>query len=146
MIVNKHTKIGHLVNNYPWLVEALPEVDSRFVMLKHKTALSTLGNVTTIETIAAMVHITVDEFIEMVNKLIKERGQTLVEFTTDEQIERVEILKTVIIDIYKQHEHSEIEPLVRELLKDLEPCAMKQLKEKLASEGIQESWMNKQDG
>ena len=80
MIISEKTKIIDLINEYPFLLDFLPKLSPRFVLLKNPALRKTMSNVATIEKAAGIGGLEPDEMIKKIVGKIKDETGKDVEF------------------------------------------------------------------
>ena len=67
------TKVNDILQEFPWLSDELPKVDSRFEIINNPLARVFLGSAT-LQTVADKAEMNVSEIIRLLEQLIKDHG------------------------------------------------------------------------
>jgi len=136
MKITKQTKIVDLVQKYPFLMDEMQAINSKFAMLKNKVAMATMGKVATLTMVSNVGGMTIDELIKAIQKIVDSHGAESIEYRPEDEQERLEILKAIIKDMHKQQDNREAKQKFNELLKDIDPDEIKTMEQQLVMEGM----------
>jgi len=144
------TKIGELIDKYPYLVEFLPTVSPKYKKLTNPIVRKTMGNIATLNMVAKMGDIdftTLKRKIEdeiRRNEGVKSASGTVVSGERREARpgiaeDRAEVLKSIIKDLHAGVPMDVLKQRFAELVKDISPSEISRMEQKLIDEGMPES-------
>jgi hypothetical protein len=135
MILDKKTKIGELLKEYPFLIEFLPTLSPVYKKLRNPVLRRTLGRTATLEMIAEMGEIELSTLISKI-KIEKQKNS---HYLQDTKKERQEQLKEIIKDLHNGVDINILKERFAELIKDVSPSEISQMEQSLIDEGMPES-------
>ena len=140
LLITPDTKIGTLIDEYPFLIDFLPTVYSGYKKLKNPFMRKTLGKIVTMGKAAEMGGLPVLKFISMVQKEIEKQTADGT-FQPKERPLDEEKIATLARIIKELHEGGDIEDLKKQfndLIEDVSPAEIPKMEQKLIDEGMPE--------
>jgi DUF438 domain-containing protein len=137
MNINKETKLNDLLVEYPFLEDFFIGLKAEFKMLRNKAFRLTMSKIATLEKVADIGGINIDELIIKINERI-EKGSSTEKMTTPGTIEdeKINILKEIIKKLHKDENFTEAKKQFDELIKNIEPGGIVKMEEALIGEGM----------
>jgi len=135
MKLNSKTKIGEVLEKYPYLVDFLPSLSPVYSKLKNPILRKTLVKTATLEMVAEMGDIKVNSLIYKLDSEIhnKETG------TTANKEMKKEQLKEIIRDLHKGEDMEILKQRFADLIKDVSSSEISAMEQSLIDEGMPES-------
>lgn len=148
MELSPKTKIDDLLTAYPFLVEFLAEKSPKFKNLKNPIMRKTIGKVATLDHVASVGKMDLEEFLDDIAREVKEKaGETLTirreasspaEPLSDPKA-REEALKGIIRDLHAGEDMEVLKGRFRELVQHVSPSEIANMEQKLIDEGLPET-------
>ena len=148
MDVNPGTKIDDLLRAYPFLLDFFLEKSPKFKHLSNPIMRKTIGKVATLNQVANMGKLDLEELLDGIAQTIKEKtGDTVtilknhpsgsVEPLTDPKA-REGVLKGIIRDLHKGEDMEKLKERFRQLIQDVSPSEIANMEQRLMEEGLPE--------
>lgn len=137
MNINKETKLNDLLVEFPFLEDFFIALKPEFKLLKNKAFRMTMGKIATLEKVADIGSINMDELILKINERI-EKGRVTEEMKKSENAEdeKIKILKEIIKKLHKDENFVEAKKQFEELISKIEPGGIVKMEEALIEEGM----------
>jgi len=148
MQLSGETKIDDLLNEYPFLVEAMIEYQPKFAMLKNPVMRKTIGSVATLRQAASIGGIPLDSLINRIAQEISKRTGQRVDapesadtgpIRLQDADARHEVLKDIIRDLHAGQDIATLKQRFAELIKDVAPGEIAAMEQRLIAEGMPET-------
>jgi DUF438 domain-containing protein len=131
--INPKTKIGGLLDHYPYLIDYLVGVSKSYGKLKNRVFRKGLGKIATLEMAAGLGGIPVDDLIKGIEQEIARREGREPGVV---RVDRVETLKSIIRQLHKGEAVTSAKRKFRELLGEVEASEISLMEEQLMAEGM----------
>jgi DUF438 domain-containing protein len=137
MNINKETKLNDLLVEYPFLEDFFIGLKAEFKMLRNKAFRLTMSKIATLEKVADIGGINIEELIIKINERI-EKGSSTEKMTAPVTIEneKINTLKEIIKKLHKDENFAEAKKQFDELIKNIEPGGIVKMEEALIGEGM----------
>ena len=149
MDLSAKTKIDDLLKEYPFLLDFFVNRSPKFSHLKNPIMRKTIGKVATLNQVASVGKIDLDELLVDIAREVKEKtGQTLtikqddLSKTTEALSDpgaRQEALKGIIRDLHKGEDMESLKRRFQELIQHVSPSEIASMEQKLIEEGMPET-------
>jgi DUF438 domain-containing protein len=149
MDLSAKTKIDDLLKGYPFLIDFFINKSPKFQHLKNPIMRKTIGKVATLNQVAAMGKIKIDELLRDIANEIKEKTHEEVILKEDSSPQvseplsspeaRQEALKGIIRDLHKGEDMENLKKRFQELIQYVSPSEIANMEQKLIEEGMPET-------
>lgn len=147
MELSSKTRLTKVLDAYPFMVDFLVGVSSRFKLLKNPVARNTVGRTATVGQAASIGGIDVEILLaKMAAKIEQETGEAVAWSTgekessvIEEGAARHEVLKEIIRDLHSGADMDDVKKRFRELIRDIDPSEISKMEQRLIEEGMPES-------
>lgn len=139
MKLSPKTRVGTLLDAYPFLEEFLPRYNPHFEKLLNPVARSTIAKVATLEMAAANNNIDIGKFLKDLRDAVKENTGEEVAIMSDEELrERAGKIKAILKDLQEKGPSSreELERRFADEIKDITASEIADIEQELVREGI----------
>ncbi len=142
MQIDGNTRVGGLVEEYPFLIDFLANYAKEFQMLKNPIMRKTVARFATLSRAASIAGVTLPDLLAAVVAEIEQQTGTAVEIgasaTSPEQdaADRLDILKSIIRDLHDGAPLEEVQRRFNEAFQDVEPAEIAAMEQQLAQEGM----------
>ena len=145
MKIAPETRIGPLLDAYPFLTDVLANYAPEFKRLLNPIMRQTMGRVATLSMAAGLGQVEVGALIEAVTRAIREHGGETPEVDKGDGIDRakVETLKSIIRDLHAGKDREELTERFAELVRDVSPAEIAEMEHQLVAEGMPETEIKK---
>jgi len=148
MKLDANTRVGKLLDDYPFLLDTLSTYSETFKMLKNPLMRKTVGQFATLGKAAQLGEVPVEALLKAVADAIhKETGEPMEidatpstgqETLTEVDPERLEKLKTIIKSLHEGKTVDEVKQEFAELLENVGPAEIAAMEQQLVQEGFPE--------
>ena len=138
LLITPDTKIGLLIDEYPFLLDFLPTLHSEYKKLGNPLMRKTMGKIVTVGKAAKTGGIPVLKFISFIEKEVKRRtadGSFQAEERPLDQ-EKIEELKAIITELHQGGDVEELKKRFNDLIEDVSPVEIPKMEQKLIDEGM----------
>ena len=149
MELSPKTKIGKLLDAYPFLLDYLLKKSPKFSKLKTPLMRKTLAKVASLSQAASMGDVDETELLfEIAGEIYKQSNDSVsiinpggkqVVWTRPNQEERLETFKKIVMRLHQGESVDAVRTAFHDLLKDVSPAEIGAMEQKLVAEGIAES-------
>lgn len=137
MRIKKETKLNDLLVKYPFLEEFFIGLKPEFKILKNKAFRMTMGKIATLEKVAEIGDIDLDDLISKINKRIELSEESGKQKTaTVGELAKIEKLKEIIKKLHNDENFDDAKQQFDELIKNIAPGEIVQMEEELIAEGM----------
>jgi DUF438 domain-containing protein len=152
MKLNPETRIGDLLDKYPFLLEFLPTVSPKYKRLTNPIMRKTIGRIATIAKAANIGGFTTEELIakiegEINRKIMEEVHKPSAEpappTTEEEKQTRKEALRSIILDLHAGEDLETARKRFAKLIENIEPTEIVTLEQSLIDDGMDVSMLKK---
>ncbi|MEE9150598.1 MAG: DUF438 domain-containing protein, partial [Thermoplasmata archaeon] len=145
MEISKETKLATLLDKYPFLVDFLVELSPVYRKLKSRVLRKTMGKIATLEKVASMGKMEVEELMKVIAREVKEKTNEVLEVKLEfseaeaEPEKRQEILKEIIKGVHEGEDMEVLKEKFRRLIKDVDSSEISKMEQTLIDEGMPET-------
>lgn len=152
MKLSKKTKIGSLLNEYPFILDYLVEKSPSFSKLKNPIMRKTIGSIATLEQAAGMGGVDLGELLlEIAQQIYHHTSDTVTIINPKEgtdsaaasKEERINLLRDIVMKLHKGASVDEVRKDFLSLLHNVSPAEIGEMEQKLVAGGIPESEIKK---
>ncbi len=152
MEISLQTKIGHLLDDYPFLLEYLIKKSPKYSKLKNPLLRKTVAQFASIAKAASLGNLPPQELlVGIAAEIYKNSGEsvTLVgtgekaESSSKDRNERIETFKNIVLRVHDGEPVDSVREEFHTLLKDVSPAEIGAMEQQLVAEGIPESEIKK---
>ncbi len=144
MKIGPQTKLDVLLREYPFLLDFLAGLSSRFSRLKNPVLRKTIGRVATLQQVAGFGDMPLAGLLQKIQAEVKRAGRKDVTVETGglemEPIEsreaRQEVLKDIIRELHGGGDLEEQKKRFARLIKDVSPTEISEMEQRLIEEGL----------
>lgn len=142
MQIDGNTRVGGLVEEYPFLVDFLANYAKEFQMLKNPIMRKTVARFATLSRAASIAGVALPDLLAAVGAEIERQTGTVVEIGTSEtslerdRAERLDMLKSIIRDLHDGVPLEEVQRRFNEAFQDVDPAEIAAMEQQLAQEGM----------
>ncbi len=129
--LSKSTKLGELLNAYPFLVDFLPSISPNYKKLKNPVLRRTMASRATLERIAEMGEMSVEDLIAAIQAEVARQ-------TGDPKEARKEAMKGILRDLHEGVDLEILRQRFAELVKDVSASEIAEIEQSLIDEGLPE--------
>jgi DUF438 domain-containing protein len=147
MEIGSKTKVMKLVENYPFLIEFLGELNPQFKKLSNPVLRNTIGKFATLQMAASMGSMEVEKLIQAITHEISEKtGENI---TVDKDggssldQEKLEKLKSIILRLHDGEAFEQLQKEFAEEFKDVESSEIAEMEQQLLAEGMPQEEIKK---
>ncbi|NNG08100.1 MAG: DUF438 domain-containing protein [Desulfobacteraceae bacterium] len=149
MDLSARTKIDDLLKEYPFLLEFFVNKSPTFSHLKNPIMRKTVGKIATLNQVASVGKIELDELLSEIAREVKEKTGETIRIKTDVSSEatdplsdpkaREEALKGIIRDLHKGEDMENLKKRFQELIQHVSPSEIANMEQRLIEEGMAET-------
>jgi DUF438 domain-containing protein len=149
MDLSARTKIDDLLTEFPFLLEFFVKKSPTFSHLKNPIMRKTVGKVATLNQVASVGKMELDELLSEIAREVKEKTGETIKIKTDVSPEaadplsdpkaREEALKGIIRDLHKGEDMENLKMRFRELIQHVSPSEIANMEQRLIEEGMAET-------
>lgn len=152
MKLDPETRIGDLLDKYPFLLEFLPKISPKYKRLTNPIMRKTIGRIATIEKAANIGGFTTEELIKRIEGEIDRKVKEKIHAEPSKPGEpkpdvenkaRKEALRSIILDLHAGEDISSARERFARLIKDIEPSEIVALEQSLIEDGMDISMLKK---
>jgi DUF438 domain-containing protein len=153
MILNATTKLDSLLKAYPFLLEFLAGLSPKFRKLKNPVLRRTMGKVATLEQVAGLGEIPVQQLMEAIAAEVRQVAHESVEVEDGnssgsstafaDRESRKEILKDIIRDLHRGGDVENLKKRFAVLVRDVSGSEIGAMEQELIAEGLPEDEVKK---
>ena len=145
MNLNPETRIGDLLDDYPFLLEFLITVSPRYKTLKNPIMRMTIGGIPTIAKAAKIGGFTTEYLMEKIEKEIQRKtiettGESSAESATPspemERKTRMEALRSIILDLHAGEDVDVARERFSKLIENISPEEIVSMEQRLIDDGM----------
>jgi len=139
MRIGPGTRVGPLLDRYPFLVEVLSEQAPEFRRLKSPLMRKTFARVATLAGAASLANTDLRKLLDTVARAIRERAGEAVEVEGDQASgtkDRMDILKDIIRDLHAGVPAAELTARFSQAVGDVAPTEIAEMEQQLVAEGL----------
>ena len=138
LLITPDTKIGTLIDEYPFLIEFLSTVYPGYKKLKNPLMRKTLGKIVTMGKAAEMGGMPVLELISVVQKEIEQKTADGTYQSEDRPLdeEKIETLRRIITELHEGGDLEVLKKQFNDLIEDVSPVEIPRMEQKLMDEGM----------
>ncbi len=129
MELNKSTKILPIIDKYPKVYDALFKLSSKVKRLKNPVARKTMGKKATLEMLSQMLKVSLEKLISTIQNAIETSGN-------EDEKDRKEMLKKLLLDIHKGVDIEILKKQFKEIAEGITSYEIGQLEQQLIDEGV----------
>ncbi|HNT89618.1 MAG TPA: DUF438 domain-containing protein, partial [Candidatus Hydrogenedentes bacterium] len=141
MKLTGNTRIGKLIERYPFLIEFLGDYAQEFQMLRNAVMRKTVARFATLDKAAGMARIDRDQLLrDVAGAIARETGETVevdaaaIEDAVD--AERVETLKQIVTGLHEGKSLDEVKAQFAALAEEVSPAEIAAMEQRLVQDGI----------
>ena len=149
MDLSARTKIDALLKEYPFLLEFFVDRSPTFSHLKNPIMRKTVGKVATLNQVASVGKIGINELLSDIARAVKEETGETLKINRDVSPEaadplsdpkaREEALKGIIRDLHKGEDMEKLKKRFQELIQHVSPSEIANMEQRLIEEGMAET-------
>jgi DUF438 domain-containing protein len=152
MNLNPETRIGDLIDEYPFLIEFLPKVSKKYKRLTNPIMRKTIGRIATIAKAANIGGFTTEELIEKIDseinrklkvEIYKPRAEHGPLSTGAEKKVHKEALRSIILDLHAGENIDYARERFAKLIENIEPQEIVSLEQSLIDDGMDVNMLKK---
>jgi DUF438 domain-containing protein len=152
MKLNPETRIGDLLDKYPFLLEFLPTVSTKYKRLTNPIMRKTIGRIATIAKAANIGGFTTEELIAKIEREINRKIMEEVHkspdkpappSTEEEKQTKKEALRSIILDLHAGEDIEKARERFAKLVENIEPAEIVSLEQSLIDDGMEVSMLKK---
>lgn len=139
MKLSPKTRVGELLDAYPFLLDFLPDYNKHFEKLLNPVARATIAKVATLEMAAQNNNLDLKRFLEDLRTAILENtGEELVIMFDEELRARAKKIKSILAELHEKGPSSResLERRFAEEIKDITPGEIGEIEQELVREGM----------
>jgi DUF438 domain-containing protein len=139
MKIGPGTRVGPLLDRYPFLVEVLSEHAPEFRRLRNPLMRKTFARVATLASAASLAKTDLGKLLEAVARAIREKTSEAVEVKGGQPAitqERMDILKGIIRDLHAGVPAEELTARFSQAVGDFSPTEIAEMEQQLVAEGL----------
>ncbi|NNL41484.1 MAG: DUF438 domain-containing protein [Desulfobacterales bacterium] len=138
MELNPNTKIDDLLKQYPFLLEFLITLSSKFKNLKNPVVRKTMGKVATLEKAAAIGGLKVDDLMSRLSEEISQQStnSSASGSSVTDPKERQKVLKEIIRDLHDGKDMEVLKQRFKDLVHGVEATEIAKMEQELMNEGL----------
>ncbi|MFX0211657.1 MAG: DUF438 domain-containing protein, partial [Candidatus Hodarchaeota archaeon] len=138
------TKINILIENFPFIIDTLTQLDPKLKRLKNSFLRKTVGRRATLTDVSQMSGITLRQLFNVISESIEKNSETkvLIEFSDegqsgwqDERTRRQEMLKALVLELHEGGNKNDLQKRFNELLGDVDASEIAAMEQALIDEG-----------
>lgn len=142
MTLSGNTRVYDLLKSHPFLEEFLAEQSPKFEMLKNRMARATVGRLATLRTAAEIAGLDLATLLEVIAAEIERQTGSRPKMdlagatTTRTRTERIEILKSIIMELHDGGDPERVQKRFAEAVADVEASEIAAMEEELIRSGL----------
>lgn len=138
LLITPDTKIGQLIDEYPFLIDFLPSIHPGYKKLKSPLFRKTLGKIVTMGKAAEIGGLPVLDLISIIQKEIQTRTADGTFHTVEQPLdkEKMDTLRTIIRELHEGGDIDDLKKQFNDLIEDVSPVEIPRMEQKLIDEGM----------